>query len=74
MSKLGPFSSPDLLWYAVLAHHAPFLSIQVAKNGKLSTPNAEAVWTNKGDGSHYTPEWAQHYPPVILKYVDLSRV
>lgn len=78
---LTPFSSRNLLWYAVLAHNAPFLSYQVARNGKLSTPDAIAEWTVKtidADGnvtSRYThAEWAAHYPAVIGKYIDWNTV
>ena len=54
---------------AVLAHNAPFLAEQVVRNGRLSTPDAEAVWTTKADGSHYThAEWSVEYPSRILSY------
>ena len=52
---------------AVLAHNAPFLSEQVVRNGRLTTPNAEAGWTKKPGGGHYThAEWSIVYPAGIL--------
>lgn len=63
-------SNQRLLELAVLNHNAPFLAWQFVRNGKLSTPNAEAVWTRKPDGTHFThAEWARVYPETILRYV-----
>jgi hypothetical protein len=64
-------SSSMLLRLAVLAHNAPFMSEQVVRNGRLSTPNALATWTNKPGGGHYThAEWMQVYPDKVMKYVS----
>ena len=60
---------------AVLAHNAPFMADQVIRNGRLSTPNAIAVWTtipaaeraSYGGRAHYThAEWAKEYPGRVL--------
>ncbi len=60
-------STQHRLELAVLAHNAPFLSEQVVRNGRLSTPNALAVWTKKPGGGHYThAEWSVVYPAGIL--------
>lgn len=56
---------------AILAHNAPFLSDQYVRNGKLTTPKADAGWTkNPETGLPYTHvEWMQEYPDRILAYV-----
>jgi putative peptidoglycan binding protein len=55
---------------AVLAHNAPFLAEQLVRNGRLSTPNAVAVWTRKPGGGSYTHEqWSHVYPEGILEGV-----
>lgn len=60
-------SAHRLLELAVLAHNAPFLSGQFVRNGRLSTPDALAVWTKKPGGGHYThAEWSVVYPAGIL--------
>lgn len=59
-----------LLRLALLAHNAPFLSEQYVNLGHLETPNAEAKWTQRPEGGHYThAEWMQVYPNRILEYV-----
>ena len=59
-----------LVRLAVLAHNAPFLSEQIVRNGKLSTPNATAGWTTKPGGGHYTHQgWYQAYPDSVMRYV-----
>lgn len=66
-------SARQALDLGVLAHNAPFLSDQVVRNGRLSTPDALAVWTRKADGSHYThAEWSAVYPAKMLSFADLS--
>lgn len=61
---------PRVLELAVLNHNAPFLAWQFVNNNRLTTPNAEAVWTKKADGSHYThAEWAVEYPRRILQFM-----
>lgn len=56
---------------AVLAHNAPFLAEQVIRNGKLTTPDALALWTTKPGGGHYThAEWAIEYPRRILSIAN----
>jgi hypothetical protein len=63
-------SKRQALELAVLAHNAPFLSEQVVRNGRLSTPAAYAEWTVKPGGGHYThAEWRVEYPARIMKYV-----
>lgn len=59
----------DALEIGVLSHNAPFLAEQVVRNGRLSTPDAIAVWTTKPDGGHYThAEWRAVYVGRILRH------
>lgn len=63
-------SEETLLRTAILAHNAPFLAEQIVRNGRLSTPNAEAVWTTKPGGGHYThQEWYRAYTDRVMRYV-----
>lgn len=60
-------SDETVLRASILAHNAPFLYEQFVKYGKLSTPNAEATWTNDGAGGHYThQEWYWVYSGDVL--------
>ena len=63
-------SDSVVLRIAVLAHNAPFMSEQVVRNGHLSTPNAQATWTSKPGGGHWThAEWMKVYPDKVMQYV-----
>jgi peptidoglycan hydrolase-like protein with peptidoglycan-binding domain len=47
-------SDEFVLRAAIVAHNAPFLYEQIVRNGKLSTPNQLATWTNKPGGGYFT--------------------
>jgi hypothetical protein len=59
-----------VLRLALLAHNWPAGAEQVVRYGRLSTPNALAMWTSKPSGGLYTlAEWLQEYPNRILVFI-----
>ena len=73
-SRRPSLNPATLLRIAVLAHNAPFMSEQVVRNGKLSTPSAPATWTTKPGGGHYThQEWMRVYPDRVMRYVTETK-